>query len=385
MGETRRLYKYLRSTHLGLQSADLFIHWAHFEQHQGYAERSASVLRSASEYANIRKDPRIEQSLLLLSTDQPLPPLLLLPTNSKQPSPELLSTEALSTPSIVQPKITRRTGLLGPPKRVTIDEGDEQACRSQGHCDATPQVTRDVAHHLMVTPATTEPHDMSITSGGITGRASKDEVDEQLSTRSRSVKINGKQYKVLQMIGRGGSSKVFRILDGEGEMYALKKVSLRNLDETTFAGYTSEIDLLRSFATEPSIIRLVDSEVNANRAYLYMVMEYGEVDLGRLLKERAAAANARDDNFTRYVWQQMLVAVQTVHRAKIVHCDLKPANFLLVRGRLKLIDFGISKAIQNDTTNIVRENQVGTVNYMSPEALKESNAVSAKSQARIKV
>lgn len=238
----------------------------------------------------------------------------------------------------------------------------------------------------MVTPAATEPHDMSFTSGGIAARASRDEADEQLlSTRSRSVKINGKQYKVLQMIGRGGSSRVFRVMDGEGEMYALKRVSLRNLDATTLAGYTSEIDLLRAFAAEPSIIRLVDSELNAGRAYLYMIMEYGEVDLGRLLKERAAAGSTRDANFARYIWQQMLVAAQTVHRAKIVHCDLKPANFLLVRGRLKLIDFGISKAIQNDTTNIVRENQVGTVNYMSPEALKESAAVSAKSQARIKV
>lgn len=54
----------------------------------------------------------------------------------------------------------------------------------------------------------------------------------------------------------------------------------------------------------------------------------------------------------------MVRAVQSVHDAKIVHCDLKPANFIVVQGTLKLIDFGISKAIMNDTTNIVRENQV---------------------------
>lgn len=54
----------------------------------------------------------------------------------------------------------------------------------------------------------------------------------------------------------------------------------------------------------------------------------------------------------------MLEAVQIVHAQKIVHSDLKPANFVIVQGALKLIDFGIAKAIQNDTTNIVRDNQV---------------------------
>jgi serine/threonine-protein kinase TTK/MPS1 len=55
----------------------------------------------------------------------------------------------------------------------------------------------------------------------------------------------------------------------------------------------------------------------------------------------------------------MLEAVDTIHKERIVHSDLKPANFLVVEGALKLIDFGIAKAIEsNDTTNIVRDNAV---------------------------
>ena len=52
-----------------------------------------------------------------------------------------------------------------------------------------------------------------------------------------------------------------------------------------------------------------------------------------------------------------LQAVHTIHEARIVHSDLKPANFLVVEGRLKLIDFGIAKAISSDTTSIARESQ----------------------------
>ena len=48
----------------------------------------------------------------------------------------------------------------------------------------------------------------------------------------------------------------------------------------------------------------------------------------------------------------MLQAVQVIHEEKIVHPDLKPANFVLVRGQLKLIGFGIANAIANDTINI---------------------------------
>ena len=54
-------------------------------------------------------------------------------------------------------------------------------------------------------------------------------------------------------------------------------------------------------------------------------------------------------------------AVHTIHEARIVHSDLKPANFLVVEGQLKLIDFGIAKAISSDTTSIAREAQVSTV------------------------
>jgi serine/threonine-protein kinase TTK/MPS1 len=54
----------------------------------------------------------------------------------------------------------------------------------------------------------------------------------------------------------------------------------------------------------------------------------------------------------------MLKAVYAIQLEKIVHTDLKPANFIIINGTLKLIDFGIAKAIPNDTTNIHRDQHV---------------------------
>lgn len=78
--------------------------------------------------------------------------------------------------------------------------------------------------------------------------------------------------------------------------------------------------------------------------------------------------------FVQYYWKEMLECVQAIHAKAVVHSDLKPANFVLVKGRLKLIDFGIANAIQTDmTVNVHRETMAGTINYMSPESLMDSN------------
>ncbi len=48
----------------------------------------------------------------------------------------------------------------------------------------------------------------------------------------------------------------------------------------------------------------------------------------------------------------MLEAVDFIHSQRVIHSDLKPANFLFVKGELKLIDFGIARSMNSDTTNI---------------------------------
>lgn len=110
-------------------------------------------------------------------------------------------------------------------------------------------------------------------------------------------------------------------------------------------------------------------------------MELGELDFNSFLRNRQSGAEVPsfDIAFVRYYWKEMLECVQAihaqaVHAQAVVHSDLKTANFVLVKGRLKLIDFGIANAIQTDmTSNVHRETMAGTINYMSPESLMDSN------------
>lgn len=197
----------------------------------------------------------------------------------------------------------------------------------------------------------------------------------QTKQRRNILRVNGKCYTRLDCLGRGGSGKVYRVTAENGAMFALKRVSLENADETTIKGLKCEIELLEKLTDVSRVVTLVAHEMNTEKQTLSLVMEMGERDLHGVIMGRQNSDNAKlDVPFVRYYWKEMLECVQAVHDREIVHSDLKPANFVLVKGELKLIDFGIANAIQTDqTVNVHRETQIGTPNYMSPESLLDSN------------
>ena len=188
--------------------------------------------------------------------------------------------------------------------------------------------------------------------------------------------VNGKLFEIRGRIGRGGSSNVYRVMAENDKMFALKKVNLEDCNEDSVRGYKGEIDLLKKLENEERVVRLFDYEVNEQKQSLSVLMEMGESDLNKVLATRLSSEDATLDlSFTRHYWREMLCCVASVHAYDIVHSDLKPANFLLAGGRLKLIDFGIANAIDTENTvNVHRETNVGTPNYMSPESLQDTNA-----------
>ena len=79
--------------------------------------------------------------------------------------------------------------------------------------------------------------------------------------RTRNLIVSKKAYARLNLIGKGGSSHVYRVTNNVNETYAIKRVSLDKTDAETMSGYTNEIALLKRLSGNSRIIRLVDSEV----------------------------------------------------------------------------------------------------------------------------
>ncbi|XP_066558323.1 dual specificity protein kinase Ttk [Amia ocellicauda] len=195
---------------------------------------------------------------------------------------------------------------------------------------------------------------------------------------NESITIKGRTYFILKQIGRGGSSKVFQVLDHKKQLFAVKYVNLEEADSQTIESYRNEIEHLNHLQqNSDQIIKLYDYEMT--NSYIYMLMECGNLDLNTWLRSRKSVNPLE----RKFYWRNMLEAVQTIHQHGIIHSDLKPANFVIVNASLKLIDFGIANHIQPDVTSIVKDSQVGTLNYMPPEAIKDPSSFGGKPRSKI--
>ena len=91
------------------------------------------------------------------------------------------------------------------------------------------------------------------------------------SGKKNRLRVNGKQFTRLDCIGRGGSSRVYRVMAENSNFFALKRVSLDDADEMAVRGFKGEIDLLKKLETVDRVIRLYDYELNEEKGTLSVV------------------------------------------------------------------------------------------------------------------
>jgi len=170
------------------------------------------------------------------------------------------------------------------------------------------------------------------------------------------------QYQILQLLGSGGSSDVYKAFDSRLE---------RNVALKVFANATLTADFRARFAREakvaaslnhPNIATVYD--VGEAGRHWYIAMEY--VD-GVALREKFNDATCSLSERLDYLGQAA-GALARAHATGLVHCDLKPENIMLTGdGLVKVLDFGLARQVHAGTVEQPRAGIEGTVGYMSPE------------------
>ena len=106
----------------------------------------------------------------------------------------------------------------------------------------------------------------------------------------------------------------------------------------------------------PNILPIRDASFIDGR--FVIAMPLGESSLSSRLKRRRSL-----DSSMQFI-EQALAGVAHAHAARVIHCDIKPDNFIVFPGnQLKLTDFGFSKVAQHT----VKASGSGTVGYIAPE------------------
>jgi serine/threonine protein kinase len=188
--------------------------------------------------------------------------------------------------------------------------------------------------------------------------------------------ISGR-YAVLREIGRGGMGVVWLAEDRTiGRRVAVKELRLPDgIDPQERHVYEQRV--LREARTagrlsDPAIVTVFD--VVQEQGTTFIVMELIEAPtLADVVRQRGPLSEA----FAARVAEQLVSALDTAHRAGIVHRDVKPSNVMVdANGRAKLTDFGIAQSTE-DPKLTTSGTLIGSPTYMSPERLKGQEAVPA--------
>jgi len=179
-------------------------------------------------------------------------------------------------------------------------------------------------------------------------------------------------YRIEALLGEGGMGKVFRAVRlGETEPVALKVMRSR---------LSGEEESRRRFLREARaagevrhrhLVPVLDAGEDGERRYL--VMPYVP---GRNLDDRLAEGPLPVDDLVQ-ILAEVASGLDALHRAGLVHRDVKASNVLLDReGSAALTDFGLAK--RDDWSRLTKMGQVmGTVDYIAPELLRGEPATPA--------
>ena len=172
-------------------------------------------------------------------------------------------------------------------------------------------------------------------------------------------------FEILDKLGEGSFSIVYKVKRKiDNQIYALKRVKLKNLKEKNVLYSLNEIRILASLKSN-YIISYKEAFYDEKENTLILVMEYADNgDLSKMIKRYKKNNQFIEEDEIWKIFIQLIKGLKSLHDLNILHRDIKSANiFLFSNGHAKLGDLNVSKVAKNGLTNT----QTGTPYYASPE------------------
>lgn len=185
-----------------------------------------------------------------------------------------------------------------------------------------------------------------------------------------------RRFKIIRKLGSGGMGDVFQAYDPSLDTKVALKVFKKNddsdLSENLYKRFVKEAQILAKI-NHPYIVRIF--EVGSEDQNSYISMEFVQ---GITLTNYIYKKDQSSDEEKKRIVSEVLVALAEIHKAGIIHRDIKPDNIMVdSEGHIKLMDFGIVKSSDNTITqtNLI----IGTPSYMSPEQIEAYKEIDGRS------
>ncbi len=171
----------------------------------------------------------------------------------------------------------------------------------------------------------------------------------------------GNRYEIIEKIGSGGMSDVYRAKDHSlGRDVAIKVLKSEFSQDSSFVTKFRAEAQSAAVLEHPNIVNIYD--VGSEDGLYYIVMEYVE---GITLKKYIATKGRLGYNEALSIAIQVARGIEAAHNKGIVHQDIKPQNIIISKeGKVKVTDFGIARAANSNT---IHAGSMGSVHYVSPE------------------
>ncbi len=194
------------------------------------------------------------------------------------------------------------------------------------------------------------------------------------------------KYEIRGLLGRGGMGTVYKArLPVVGKLVALKQLDPHPHLVATWGRARIEERFIHEAVAiasvrHPNVVEVLDFDADGQRPFF--TMEYYYQSLGMVLGEtrvmEAPCRLLRLETIIRY-GRQLFSGLARLHRAGIIHRDIKPHNLLLTEeDRIKICDFGLSRLRGESQPGVEGAAMVGSPFYAAPEQERHPEAVDAR-------